>query len=77
MGTSCSVLKPENPGLINCPTETLTPAEKDVKFILIKSKRDISVIAEVIQNMPDITDQQKNELISKIISFEEIGEGFG
>lgn len=50
---------------------------KDVKFILIKSKRDISVIAEAIQNMPDITDQQKNELITKIISFEEIREDFG
>ncbi len=50
---------------------------KDVKFIVIKSKRDIQVIAKTINEMAEISDAQKNELITKIISFEEIREDFG
>ena len=50
---------------------------KDVKFIVIKSKKNIPVVAKAIHDMPGIDDTQKNELITKIISFEEIREDFG
>jgi len=48
---------------------------KDVKFIIIKNKRSITDVAEVIRAM-DIDDIRKNELITKIITFEEIREDF-
>lgn len=50
---------------------------KDVKFIVIKSKKNIPVVAKAINDMTGISDIQKNELITKIISFEEIREDFG
>lgn len=50
---------------------------KDVKFIIIKNKKNIPVVAKVITDMTRISDTQKNELITKIISFEEIREDFG
>lgn len=50
---------------------------KDVKFIVIKSKKNIPVVAKAINDMPGISDTQKNELITRIISFEEIREDFG
>jgi hypothetical protein len=50
---------------------------KDVKFIVIKSKKDIAIVAEVIDKISGISDLEKNELITKIISFEEIREDFG
>ncbi len=50
---------------------------KDVKFIVIKSKKNIPVVAKGINDMSEISDTQKNELITKIISFEEIREDFG
>lgn len=50
---------------------------KDVKFIIIKNKKNIPVVAKVITDMTGISDTQKNELITKIISFEEIREDFG
>jgi len=50
---------------------------KDVKFIVIRNKKNIPVIAKVINEIPEISDTQKNELITKIITFEEIREDFG
>lgn len=50
---------------------------KDVKFIIIKSKKNISTIAKAINDMHGISDSQKNGLITKIISFQEIKEDFG
>lgn len=48
---------------------------EDIKFILIKNKRDISAMAKVITSM-NIPIAQKNELITKIITFEEIKEDY-
>jgi len=50
---------------------------KDVKFIIIKSKEDIPVLVEAIKGLQEISDTEKNELITKIISFQEIREDFG
>lgn len=50
---------------------------KDVKFIFIKSNMNIPIVAKAINNMQRISDSQKNELITKIISFKEIREDFG
>jgi len=50
---------------------------EDVKFIVIKSKKHIPVITKAIDDMPGISETQKKELITKIISFEEIREDFG
>ncbi len=50
---------------------------KDVKFIVIRNKKNIPVIAKVINEIPEISYTQKNELITKIITFEEIREDFG
>jgi hypothetical protein len=49
----------------------------DVKFIVVKSKKDIPVFTKAIHDMPLIDIEQKNQLITKIISFEEIREDFG
>lgn len=48
---------------------------EDVKFILIKDKQSIGKIAATIKKMP-INESQKNELITKIITFEEIREDY-
>ena len=48
----------------------------DVKFIVIKKKKDLSAISDVIQNMT-ISEEQKDQLKTKVISFEEIKEDFG
>ncbi len=48
---------------------------RDIKFIILKNKRSISEVAGVIQSML-IEDTRKNELIAKIITFEEINEDF-
>jgi hypothetical protein len=48
---------------------------EDIKFIIIKTKKDIDKVIKVIQNM-DILAGQKNELITKIITFEEIKEDY-
>lgn len=49
--------------------------QKDVKFIIIKNKKNINEVAQVIKAMK-IDETQKNELITKIITFEEIREDF-
>ncbi len=48
---------------------------KDIKFIIIKSKKDILRITTVIQGM-DISDIHKSELRTKIITFDEIREDY-
>lgn len=48
----------------------------DVKFIIIKSKKDIPRISKVIQDMDDVTESQKSELRTRIITFDEILEDF-
>ncbi len=48
---------------------------EDVKFILIKDNQSIGKIAATIKKMP-INQSQKNELITKIITFEELREDF-
>lgn len=48
---------------------------RDVKFIIIKNKKNITDVTEVIRKM-GIDEERKNELITKIITFEEIKEDY-
>jgi hypothetical protein len=53
---------------------TFTP--KDIKFILIKNKKDIPAITKVIREKMNILSVEMDELATKIITFEEIKEDF-
>jgi len=56
--------------------ETLIKFEpEDIKFIVIKNKKDITDITGVIRKM-NITSEQMDELATKIITFEEIKEDY-
>lgn len=48
---------------------------EDIKFIIIRNKKDINDIARVIHNM-GIKPSQKNELLAKIRTFQEIKEDY-
>ncbi len=48
----------------------------DVKFIIIKERKEKNHFVDVVGKMK-LNDKQKNELITHIISFEEIREDFG
>jgi hypothetical protein len=50
---------------------------KDVKFIVIKGKKDFLIVSKTINDMVDLDDTQKSFLLTKIISFEEIREDYG
>lgn len=47
----------------------------DIKFIIIKEKSEIDEFIKTIQGM-EINSKQKNELITKIITFQEINEDY-
>ena len=48
---------------------------EDIKFIIIKNKKDIDDLTNVIRKMK-ITPGQRNELLTKIRTFEEIKEDY-
>lgn len=48
---------------------------EDIKFIIIKEKNEIDEFIKAI-NIMDITPKEKNELITKIITFQEINEDY-
>ncbi|MGZ4158205.1 MAG: abortive infection system antitoxin AbiGi family protein, partial [Bacteroidia bacterium] len=50
-------------------------APEDIKFIVIKSRDEITGITNLIRNLK-IKPNQKNRLITKIITFEEIEEDY-
>lgn len=68
--------KKEKQSLNKLLKKTLLRFEPDhIKFIVIKDKQSIGRIAATIKKM-NIKSRQKNELITKIITFEEIREDF-
>jgi hypothetical protein len=56
-------------------TDLLKFETKDVKFIIVKNKKNIHDVTDVIDAM-HIDETQKNILITKIITFEEIREDY-
>jgi hypothetical protein len=55
--------------------ELLKFSVEDVKFIIIKNKESIGEITQVLDKMK-LDKKQRNELVTKIITFEEIKEDY-